>query len=77
MKCQSQFPGKNKKNISKCCILKFLPRVLSVKICLEINFIQLQECFGVYSSLKSHKIVNLELALQVRMQLLFISNNTH
>ena len=31
MKCQSLFSGKNKKNISKCRPLKFLPRVLSVK----------------------------------------------
>ena len=31
MKCQILFSGKNKKNISKCCLLKILPRVLSVK----------------------------------------------
>ena len=31
MKCQILFPGKNKKNISKCHLLKILPRVLSVK----------------------------------------------
>ena len=31
MKCQILFSGKNKKNISKCRLLKFLPRVLSVK----------------------------------------------
>ena len=31
MKCQILFAGKNKKNISKCCMLKILPRVLSVK----------------------------------------------
>ena len=32
MKCQTfLFSGRNKKNISKCCLLKFLPRVLSVK----------------------------------------------
>ena len=30
MKCQILFSGKNKKNISKCCLLKFLSRVLSV-----------------------------------------------
>ena len=30
-KCQNLFYGKNKKIISKCCLLKFLPRVLSVK----------------------------------------------
>ena len=32
MKCQILFSGKNKKNISKCCLLKFLPRVLRVKV---------------------------------------------
>ena len=30
MKCQILFTGKNKKNISKCRLLKILPRVLSV-----------------------------------------------
>ena len=28
MKCQILFPGKNKKNISKCCLLKILRRML-------------------------------------------------
>ena len=32
MKCQILFSGKNKKNISKCRLLKILPRVLSVKV---------------------------------------------
>ena len=32
MKCQILFSGKNKKNISKCRLLKILPRVLSVKL---------------------------------------------
>ena len=31
MKCSILFSGKNKKNISKCRLLKILPRVLSVK----------------------------------------------
>ena len=31
MKCHILFSEKNKKNISKCCLLKILPRVLSVK----------------------------------------------
>ena len=31
MNCQITFSGKNKKNISKCHLLKILPRVLSVK----------------------------------------------
>ena len=33
MKCQILFSEKNKKNISKCRLLKILPRVLSVKCC--------------------------------------------
>ena len=31
MKCQILFSGKNMKNISKCHLLKILPRVLSIK----------------------------------------------
>ena len=30
MKCHILLSEKNKKNISKCCLLKILPRVLSV-----------------------------------------------
>ena len=32
MKCQILFSGKNKKNISKCCLMKTLRRVQSVKL---------------------------------------------
>ena len=35
MKCQILFSGKNKKNISKCHLLKILPRVLSVNMTLS------------------------------------------
>ena len=38
MKCHILFSGKNKKNISKCRLLKILPRVLSVNIMLLIAF---------------------------------------
>ena len=31
MKCQNLFSSKNKKNILKCCLLNFLPSMLSVK----------------------------------------------
>ena len=31
MKSQNLFSGKNMKNISKCCLLKFLPSMLSIK----------------------------------------------
>ena len=34
MKCQSLFFGRNKKNIAKCCLLKFLFSILPVK-CLD------------------------------------------
>ena len=40
MKCQILFSGKNKKNISKC-LLKILPRVLSVRM----FFIALDKAF--------------------------------
>ena len=30
MKCQILFSGKNKKNVSKCCLLKILPQVKCV-----------------------------------------------
>ena len=39
MKCQILFSGKDKKNISKCHLLKVLPRVLSVKnLCIQTIF---------------------------------------
>ena len=38
MKCQILFSGKNKKNISKCRLLKILPRVLSVKMSSDYLF---------------------------------------
>ena len=41
MKCQILFSGKNKKNISKCRLLKILPRVLSVKGFFFIFFMKL------------------------------------
>ena len=36
MKCHTLFSEKNKKNISKCRLLKILPRVLSVKLSYHI-----------------------------------------
>ena len=30
MKCQNLFSRKNKKNISECCLLKFLPSMQSI-----------------------------------------------
>ena len=40
MKCQILFPGKTKKNISKYCLLKILPRVL--------RLIKTMICVGVW-----------------------------
>ena len=42
MKCQILFSGKNKKNISKCRLLKILPRVLSVKRIQHVKTLQIQ-----------------------------------
>ena len=36
MKCHILFSEKNKKNISKCRLLKILPRVLSVKVIMTV-----------------------------------------
>ena len=41
MKCQILFSGKNK-SISKCCLLKILPRVLSVKVYVKLQLLLLQ-----------------------------------
>ena len=35
MKCQILFSGKNKKNISVCCLLKILSSMLTVKVFCE------------------------------------------
>ena len=37
MKYQILFAGENTKNISKCCLLKTLPRVLRVKVPVTIE----------------------------------------
>ena len=44
MKCQIMFPGKNEKNISECCLLKILLRVLS------FNMLNGQQLFNPYSA---------------------------
>ena len=46
MKCQILFSGKNKKNISKCRLLKILPRVLSVNG--PVNTIKVMLSWSVY-----------------------------
>ena len=57
MKCQILFSGKNKKNISKCRLLKILPRVLSVKDGHSAtNILQVSERGN--TSIKSSKLVN-------------------
>ena len=44
MKCHILFSEKNKKNISKCRLLKILPRMLSVKSYLENDGIIMKGC---------------------------------
>ena len=44
MKCQILFSGKNKKNISKCYLLKILPRGLSIKVTVNNLSVQLLLC---------------------------------
>ena len=39
MKRQHLLSGKNKINISKCCLLKFLPRLLSVKFITALQIV--------------------------------------
>ena len=38
MKCQNLFSGKNKKTISKCRLLKLLPRVQSIQTPVALNY---------------------------------------
>ena len=51
MKCHILFSEKNKKNISKCRLLKILPRVLSVN-CIRMYFLSMlrtkcgSDCFS-------------------------------
>ena len=39
MKCPILFSEKNQKNISKCCLLKILPKVLSINDTYSIFFL--------------------------------------
>ena len=43
--CHILFSGKNKKNISKCCLLKVLPRVLSVIWINQVSVFIWKNCF--------------------------------
>ena len=53
MKCQSLFSGKNKINVSKCC-LKFLPGMPSIKkvsyldFCKKVIGVQRKKAFRTY-----------------------------
>ena len=42
MKCQCLFSGKNKINISKCCLLIFLPSMLRVDTACKVWYMYLQ-----------------------------------
>ena len=46
MKCHNLFSGENKKNISVCCLLKFLPRVLSIKVSDKIDILNFFNCLS-------------------------------
>ena len=48
MKCQILFSGKNKTNISKCRLLKILPRVLSVNLFSMARVITIFTLFTLY-----------------------------
>ena len=54
MKCQILFSEKNKKNISKCRLLKILPRVLSVKCQSQQQQMMFQNIFILFP-LKNNK----------------------
>ena len=41
MKCHILFSEKNKKNISKCHLLKILPRVLSVNLIIALGILEI------------------------------------
>ena len=57
MKCQSLFSGTNTKNVSNCCLLKFLPSMLSIKsfpdhgehACMIINIVSPGPSHGISS----------------------------
>ena len=64
MKCQILFLGKNKKNISKCLLLKFLPSMLSINditktVCFFLTFLFSTDsfyfCYKFLSFLKARK----------------------
>ena len=44
MKCQILFSRKNKKNISKCHLMKFLPSMQSITLCLMKHYICMKFC---------------------------------
>ena len=82
MKCQILLSRKDKKNISKCCLLKFLPSIQSVN--LRKKSCHLAEsffCTDVYGLLKN---INKESALDKRgieknifSYFSYFSTNTH
>ena len=71
MKCQILFSGKNKKNISKCRLLKILPRVLSVK---AKKYIAEQTNKALFALIKKSRSLILSFDLQIQSTLV-ISNS--
>ena len=51
MNCQSLFCRKNKKNISKCHLLKILPSMLSIKVLLFLNHFCYLYSFGIVQTI--------------------------
>ena len=57
MKCQRLLSGKTKKNISKCCLLKIFPSMLSIKLLLNFDYMMLflTSCNGIANSVERIK----------------------
>ena len=68
MKCQVLFTGKNKKTVSNCHLLKFLPRVLSIKSLHErlLRNMQCRNGFSRTVSFTGKKISPLQLVAAVK-----------
>ena len=65
MKCQILSSGKNKKNISKCCLLPFLPSMLSVKVLSKIAAVDILFFFFLNFSAKIRHGISCEFSASV------------
>ena len=74
MKCQNQFSGKNKKNISICHLLKILYRVLSINQKVNLPILTREKIYP-QKTLYSHKnAVSKELVAQKKVKNKFVIN---